>query len=304
MQLRSSSNLRLFIQSSSRPGSPYFLVASAWLLLNLLVSVGVSLWIIKQAQPMQDADWLGASLAFASVFAVAFMYLLVSLILLKPHIKSNVLVGLLLLQQSRYLDGLEQVLLLNGDGLGLAEDLLFLLGAIVLAIGVTLWVMLTYRQATLDKLTRVHNRRHFEKALQQHLQSKRQEALDSCLLVLDLDNFKRINDGFGHSMGDIVLRRLGDVLRQCARREDVICRSGGEEFEILLVRASAEAGTKVAQRIMQQIAAATPDGLPTLTASMGITMVLPDDDVDSLRRRADKAMYMAKGQGKAQVVEL
>ncbi|GGO65652.1 GGDEF domain-containing protein [Bowmanella pacifica] len=302
MQQQSGSNMRLWVLPSRGAGGAYFIGTGFLLLLNVLVSAFLTGWALNQGQWQAGAEWLGAGLAFASVVAVAFMYLLVSLIHLKRHIKVTVLFGLLLLQQARYLDGLEQVLLFSGDWLDLTEDVLFLFGAIVLAVGMTLWVILTYRLSTLDKLTRVHNRRYFEGALQRYLLSRRQEAC--CLLVMDLDDFKAINDNHGHASGDRVLKILGEVLRQNARREDVICRSGGEEFEMLLVGVSLATAQQIAQRIMHCIKAATPDDLPTLTASMGLTSVLPEDDVDRLRSRADKAMYMAKEQGKARIVLL
>lgn len=302
MQQQSGSNMRLWVLPSSVAGGAYFIGTGFLLLLNVLVSAVLTGWALNQGQWQAGAEWLGAGLAFASVVAVAFMYLLVSLIHLKRHIKLTVLFGLLLLQQARYLDGLEQVLLFSGDWLDLTEDLLFLFGAIVLAVGMTLWVILTYRLSTLDKLTRVHNRRYFEGALQRYLLSRRQEAC--CLLVMDLDDFKSINDNYGHASGDRVLKILGEVLRQNARREDVICRSGGEEFEMLLVGVSLATAQQIAQRIMHCIKDATPDDLPILTASMGLTSVLPEDDVDQLRSRADKAMYMAKEQGKARIVQL
>ncbi|WP_343847619.1 GGDEF domain-containing protein [Bowmanella denitrificans] len=300
--------MRFLILSAHYSGRPFFVGVGvgvgAWLIVNALVTCLITVWVLADADKQIASDWLGASLAWVSALAIGFSYVLVSFILLKRHIKVTVLLGLLLLQQARYLDGLDQVLLLRGQGMDLAEDVLFLLGALILASGITLWVIFTYRLSTLDKLTRVHNRRYFDTALQQHLLFRRQEPHRGCLLVMDVDDFKKINDDFGHAMGDKVLKILGAVLSESARREDIVCRSGGEEFEILLVRVAPDTAMDVARRLMTKIADATPHSLPILTVSMGLTAIRAQDSVDSLRRRADKAMYQAKEQGKACIVQI
>jgi diguanylate cyclase (GGDEF)-like protein len=118
---------------------------------------------------------------------------------------------------------------------------------------------------------------------------------------LDLDNFKHINDAYGHTMGDKVLQIVGNVLKQSARQGDIVCRSGGEEFEILLANANVEEASEVARRILTNLAHNTPDGIPTITASIGVTDIRQSDYNDSLRQRADEAMYQAKKQGKARI---
>lgn len=122
------------------------------------------------------------------------------------------------------------------------------------------------------------------------------------MLSLDMDNFKQINDRYGHMLGDQVLQSIGKILTECARKSDIICRSGGEEFEILLTGATIEQAQDIAQRILNQLALSTPDKMPVLTASIGITQVRTDDSIDTLRNRADKGMYQAKQSGKAKIV--
>jgi diguanylate cyclase (GGDEF)-like protein len=178
---------------------------------------------------------------------------------------------------------------------------------------------------TKDALTSFYNRRYFFHRLNSEIQRAIRYGRTLSLLILDVDNFKRFNDTYGHLEGDALLRGLSDVIRGTIRRSDakpsyevdIACRYGGEEFAVILpeaahvqggetaerLRASIEArgASIVAERIRRRIEATPLDG-KTVTVSIGVSSY-PEHgaDVDSLIRAADEAMYKAKRAGKNQV---
>jgi len=160
-------------------------------------------------------------------------------------------------------------------------------------------------QALNDALTGLPNRRlAMERLEQEWARVKRGEAALSCMM-LDIDHFKRINDTFGHQVGDEALRRVAEVLRKTARAQDVVCRYGGEEFLVICPDTDATAAWQAAERMrlaVQSLCVMTPDGRPVpLTVSIGIA----DNraaDLDALLKRADDNLYAAKEQGRNRTV--
>ncbi len=161
------------------------------------------------------------------------------------------------------------------------------------------------RQAVTDDLTGLANRRRFVEALEAEL--NRAERFDTELAVVigDLDDFKSINDRFGHEFGNDVLRAIGDLLRASSRDVDVAARLGGEEFAMLLPQTDLEGGAAAAERLREGLARLslpTPDGRRLqVTASFGVASYPPTDSVDHLLRLADAALYQAKAEGKDRV---
>lgn len=161
-------------------------------------------------------------------------------------------------------------------------------------------------QARTDGLTGALNRRAIEDAaLRETARSLRHDS-DLCMIMIDVDNFKLLNDRYGHVAGDRALQALARTVQSQLRISDFFARTGGEEFAILLPGASAEAALQIAERIRAAIAATEiPDESGTLhiTASIGLTqLVSPDDTWEAMMRRADAAMYDAKHQGRNRVV--
>jgi diguanylate cyclase (GGDEF)-like protein len=162
------------------------------------------------------------------------------------------------------------------------------------------------RQATTDELTNLVNRRRFIEALETELE--RAKMFDSPLSVVlaDLDDFKRINDDYGHHGGDRVLKSFGQLLRAQVRDFDVPARLGGEEFAILLPQTTAEAAAVVAARTRDTLAASpmavSDNATVRLSASFGIAESSPALTTDELLRRADDALYAAKRAGKNRYV--
>jgi diguanylate cyclase (GGDEF)-like protein len=157
--------------------------------------------------------------------------------------------------------------------------------------------------ATTDPLTSLLNHRALNIALSQELERSERYDRSCALLFLDLDHFKALNDGCGHTAGDAVLNELGVVARDCLRGIDTIGRWGGEEFVIILPETNRESALQVAERIRAAIAGNlfNVGGGVHLTCSIGVS-IYPDDagDLSSLVEAADRAMYAAKILGRNQ----
>jgi diguanylate cyclase (GGDEF)-like protein len=162
---------------------------------------------------------------------------------------------------------------------------------------------LVERQALVDGLTGLANRRACSEALQR--EAARAERLGTPLSVVlaDLDEFKDVNDVHGHAIGDEVLRTFADVLRQTVRESDVAGRWGGEEFLLLLPGADESGAAQLAERLRAALSARRIAGAPRLrvTASFGVAEYAPEFSPESLVGAADGALYRAKGAGKDRV---
>ena len=161
------------------------------------------------------------------------------------------------------------------------------------------------RGAKIDVLTRLPNRRYFDEALA--IETPRRRANDSIgILMIDIDHFKLVNDRFGHSTGDQVLRGVAGAITGAVRDEDTPARYGGEEFAVLLRRADEEQAVEVAERIRRSVVRLHPASLgitEPVTVSVGVAVAGPGGlPVDRLVERADGALYRAKRQGRDRVV--
>lgn len=162
-------------------------------------------------------------------------------------------------------------------------------------------------QAHTDVLTGLHNRRHFFELAEQELTRSRRYGKQLSLLMLDVDQFKLLNDTYGHHVGDTVLQKLSEICTRTLREIDIAGRIGGEEFAILLPETMADHALEVAERLRLAIAGATVqreqgDCPVQFTVSIGITsLVATDSQIDELLRRADAALYVAKQAGRNRV---
>ncbi len=162
------------------------------------------------------------------------------------------------------------------------------------------------RLAVVDTLTEVPNRRGFFNILAPWMSLARRPGQPTSLIVFDFDSFKRVNDSYGHPVGDTVLRTIIEVCKTQLRDSDQLGRLGGVEFAVLLPRTELSAAALVAERMRAAIAAnpvKTERAVINLTVSMGVTTVRADDSNVSLFKRADEAMQTAKLTGRNRVVE-
>lgn len=156
-----------------------------------------------------------------------------------------------------------------------------------------------------DPLTGVFNRLAFNSTLHNHIDRYQLSRTRFTLLLCDLDNFKAINDTFGHQIGDRVLISFTRECRDFFREQDFIFRYGGEEFAVILPHSSLRHATKRAQNFCKQLAAkryvfdeTTLDRAFKFTVSIGVSEIHPQDTLETLVERADQALYLAKRQGK------
>ncbi len=155
-----------------------------------------------------------------------------------------------------------------------------------------------------DEVTGLYNRRFFSLRLEEEMSRFKRFNHPVSVVLLDIDNFKSVNDEFGHAVGDETLREIAQILMKHSRGINVVSRFGGDEFAVLLVETSKAGARLYADRIRQVVATFPFSHGKPVTASFGVAS-LPDDEVttsDDLFRAADEALYAAKRAGKNQVV--
>jgi diguanylate cyclase (GGDEF)-like protein len=159
--------------------------------------------------------------------------------------------------------------------------------------------------AAVDPVSGLYNRRYFHTRMQEELQRAQRQASSVGLLMIDVDDFKAVNDTYGHLVGDMVIRLIADVLRRSVRVFDICTRFGGEEFAVLMPGSGAEDAERIAERIRQRAenCTAAEPGLEALkvTVSIGLAVSRPESSPSDLIHRADLALYQAKRSGKNRV---
>jgi diguanylate cyclase len=158
-----------------------------------------------------------------------------------------------------------------------------------------------------DQLTGIANRKHFDEALEEMIRQSERNNTEACLLIGDIDHFKKFNDTFGHQTGDQVLRLVAHAISSNVKGKDLAARYGGEEFAILLPETSLRAAVTVANQIRLAIKSkelvkkSTGENLGVVTFSIGISRFHPNDIADDMISRADTCLYAAKNAGRDQV---
>lgn len=160
------------------------------------------------------------------------------------------------------------------------------------------------RMANTDKLTRVYNRVKLDDSLEDVIAAYRRYRRNFSLILLDIDDFKNVNDHFGHLAGDRALVRLTELLKGHLRQSDILGRWGGEEFLIICPDTDGNGALRLSEALQTLIAHETIDTIGTISCSFGVTSVREGDDTVSIVKRVDDALYRAKSSGKNQVVIL
>ncbi|MCP1453538.1 GGDEF domain-containing protein [Pseudomonas kilonensis] len=162
------------------------------------------------------------------------------------------------------------------------------------------------RLATTDVLTQSSNRRHFFECAHREFEQARLQGMPMAFLLLDIDDFKVINDTYGHQEGDTVLQRIAESGRSVLRRGDLFGRIGGEEFAAVFPGCPPDMALQVAERLQREIQRLNfrcGEQSFGITVSQGLTTITPEDQsLDSLFARADAAMYEAKRKGKNRII--
>ncbi len=154
--------------------------------------------------------------------------------------------------------------------------------------------------AYIDGLTGIFNRRHFEMRIADEMERAHRYGSSLAVIMLDIDHFKRLNDEFGHLLGDEVLRQVSSLFSQQLRKIDVVCRFGGEEFAVLLPQTSAEQAFSVAEKLRREVAGYRFPGVPrAVTISAGAAAhPIHGATRDEVVKAADGALYTAKQAGR------
>ncbi len=155
--------------------------------------------------------------------------------------------------------------------------------------------------ADIDALTELHNRRFFQETLEREVARAQRYDRPLALMVLDLDDFKAINDRTGHLGGDAVLAQAAERVREVVRSADIACRIGGDEFAVILPESTRTEAEQLYSRLQRAVSSQSVPDVGRLFLSAGIAELRRGDDATSIFTRADAALYRAKNAGKNQV---
>ncbi len=153
------------------------------------------------------------------------------------------------------------------------------------------------KKSTYDPLTGLLNKDSFLEIMKGELEQPRESSPRLSLLMLDVDDFKAVNDTYGHLVGDVVLSSVGQLLHDSLRRHDIAARYGGEEF-IVLASSPVEQAERLAEKLRSVIAEYRAPGVPSVTVSIGVTGYISGESGELFIQRADSALYDAKKAGK------
>ncbi|ROT44528.1 diguanylate cyclase [Pusillimonas sp. NJUB218] len=152
--------------------------------------------------------------------------------------------------------------------------------------------------AETDSLTGLSNRRAYDTAIKRW----KNDETSVAVIAVDIDHFKRVNDTYGHDVGDVVLKGLALLMKACSRREDLVCRMGGEEFLILVPDVKLDAVSEMAERLRNTVERHVFEHVGHITISLGVAMGSSHvSDIDALVKLADKMLYLAKNNGRNRV---
>ncbi len=160
-----------------------------------------------------------------------------------------------------------------------------------------------------DALTQIGNRKHFDNKLIEETKISSEEHTDLCLLLMDIDHFKKFNDTYGHRVGDEVLKVVARKLKSAVKGQDTPARYGGEEFTCILPNTSIHDAASLADQIREKIAKQVLKNKKTgqefgrITLSIGVSKYVRGEALEGFVQRADEALYRAKGQGRNRVIK-
>jgi diguanylate cyclase (GGDEF)-like protein len=155
---------------------------------------------------------------------------------------------------------------------------------------------------SVDAVTGLAGRGVFDHALEREFSWRQRTGKDMAVVMIDLDNFKGINDEYGHPIGDLMLRRVADVIRESTRGSDVLCRYGGDEFVLIMPGATPLGVRKVTETMRADTMALKLESTPAVTISMGWTITTSEDkSAADVLKRADDALLYAKRTGRNRI---
>ncbi len=178
--------------------------------------------------------------------------------------------------------------------------ILFILGIIIISLKIYVRDKLEYLTIH-DVLTGVYNRLYFNEYLKNTMKDADRAGTSLCLVILDIDHFKKVNDSFGHHRGDCVLKEIAELTSKCIRQNDALARIGGEEFAIILTNTTSEGAMKVAEKVRQGIYDHSFTEVGKITISLGVALYKNGQSAEIFFKNADEALYRAKNNGRNRV---
>jgi polar amino acid transport system substrate-binding protein len=155
-----------------------------------------------------------------------------------------------------------------------------------------------------DRLTRVYNRLKIDTELENEYQRYLRNHEPFSIILLDIDHFKRVNDTYGHLVGDEVLKKISKLIQENSRSIDIIGRWGGEEFIIITPHTSRAGAIELAQKLREKIEKSKINPVGNITASFGVSQIEGNQSIEMLLHRVDNALYEAKENGRNRMVYL
>jgi len=158
------------------------------------------------------------------------------------------------------------------------------------------------KKALTDPLTGLYNRKHLDVVLQKEIEEAKRYANNLSVIFCDIDHFKKVNDNYGHKIGDIVLEEYAKIMQQNIRKSDVLGRWGGEEFLIILPHTSLNQAKKVAEKLREEIKKHHFPKVGNITCSFGVSEYKYNETLHDLMQKVDEALYEAKEKGRDKII--
>ncbi len=278
-----------------------FIFGVYWSIGVVIVASIYIVFLFSIGNPVDTIDTLDIGFEAGSIFVALTMAVVISFIKLIPEIKTPLLIGLLCIVIGRTTDCSDELVTVQIGHWSAIGDGIALIGEILVVYSATQWILQAYRLSMTDKLTQLYNRHFLERAFEKLVFLKGRNNPSIALIMLDADDFKKINDQYGHGTGDEVLKIIAKLLESNTRKPDIVARLGGEEFEVLLPNTDVYTALVFAERIRKAFESHEQKLIPRFTASFGVAPYQTGDTIKSLRHRADAAVYKAKRCGKNRV---
>jgi diguanylate cyclase (GGDEF)-like protein len=278
------------------------------MLLTTLIVVGLT---IVAGEVRSPPNWLETTISFLLCLLTLSMLFQLRMLPASKHTQQYLSLGFWFLYVANISDLLDGLVPLSNIWGTAFEEAPKLAAYAFILIGFNRWISYNRNltaelrnSALTDELTGLANRRCYFDRLEKELDRAEEEQLPLSIVVLDIDHFKKLNDTYGHRLGDCALVKLAAVLKKELRATDLAARIGGEEFELLLPHTSLEDALRITKRLRQAIMEIDVSPADGMTASFGVTEYLPgtEKSTDLLRKHADRLLYRAKKAGRNAIV--
>ena len=276
--------------------------AASLIVLNMLLTAILCAFLVYTAVLNSSVTSLVLLLGSASCLAVFAMFIAAATIKVTLASRPILLTSLFILQTGNVLNAASHLFITEGSNWLNSGDALILIGELGLAVVAFRFVRAANELTNRDPLTGLYNRSHHMRHLSRLLRECREKKQSVAVVAIDLDHFKHINDVHGHGYGDTVLQTVATTLKEQVAGADLISRTGGEEFEIVISNTDEPAARAFAEKVRATINAIHTDKLESLSASLGVAVSHLSEGMPSLRERADAAAYQAKNSGRNRVI--